>query len=708
MPAPQSPSLLPLVRAVALALLAGAAAGAHAQHAAAADGTLSTVVVRDADGAPAAIGYRVRRSESALGLELSPRQTPQSVSSVTQAQVEDFRLWSVNDLLASVTGVSVERVETDRTYYTARGFDIVNFQFDGIGMPFTNGSQWGDLDTAVFERVDVVRGANGLLSATGNPSATVNFVRKRPTRDFQASAAVTLGSWNRRRADADLAGPLGADGRVRGRLVVAREKGDSWLDRYGIDKTVVAGIVEADLTPSTRVSLGLLEQQSDAKSPMWGALPLHFTDGSPTDYDVATSTATDWAFWNNRDRRAHADLVQALGGGWELKASALHRELKADSELFYVYGTPDRATGLGLFSYPSQFRGDYTQQVLDVRASGPFQLGGRRHELLLGASWGKEKAREHSDYGQGIGTPLPDLATWDGRYPRPAFDAGSDGSRFDVQRRSVYAAARLNPMDALHVIVGANATSVRSSGANYGVAHAYDANDVSPYAGVVADLTDRLSAYASATRIFRPQTEVDADHRVLAPVEGNSLEAGIKGEWLDRRLLTSAAVFRTTQDNTAEAAGTFANFQTFYRGVDATATGFELEASGQLARGWELNAGYTHLRLRDRDGRDARTFVPRRLLRLATTYRLPSLPALAIGGAVRWQSAISTLDGTTRIAQDAYTLVDLMARYDIDPHWSVTVNVGNVTDEKYLTSLYWTQAYYGAPRNVSATLRWTY
>ncbi|MDN5515866.1 MAG: TonB-dependent receptor, partial [Pseudomonas sp.] len=46
--------------------------------------------------------------------------------------------------------------------------------------------------------------------------------------------------------------------------------------------------------------------------------------------------------------------------------------------------------------------------------------------------------------------------------------------------------------------------------------------------------------------------------------------------------------------------------------------------------------------------------------------------------------------------------------YDIDPNWSVSANLNNLTDEKYLSSLYWTQAYYGAPRNVSATLTWKY
>ncbi|MCT6980900.1 TonB-dependent receptor plug domain-containing protein, partial [Salmonella enterica subsp. enterica serovar Oranienburg] len=89
------------------------------------------------------------------------------------------------------TGVNVERVETDRTYYSARGFDVTNFLVDGVGLPFANGQQEGDLDTALYQRVEVLRGANGLLSFTGNPSATINFVRKRPTADFQGSVGLS-------------------------------------------------------------------------------------------------------------------------------------------------------------------------------------------------------------------------------------------------------------------------------------------------------------------------------------------------------------------------------------------------------------------------------------------------------------------------------------------------------------------------------------
>jgi outer membrane receptor for ferric coprogen and ferric-rhodotorulic acid len=114
------------------------------------------------------------------------------MSVVTHAKMEDFNLNTINDVLANTTGVTVEKVETNRTYYTARGFDITNFQMDGIGVPMTYSLQYGDIDMAMFDRVEIVRGANGLSSSTGNPSATVNFIRKRPTDDSRPRPASPL------------------------------------------------------------------------------------------------------------------------------------------------------------------------------------------------------------------------------------------------------------------------------------------------------------------------------------------------------------------------------------------------------------------------------------------------------------------------------------------------------------------------------------
>jgi outer membrane receptor for ferric coprogen and ferric-rhodotorulic acid len=179
----------------------------------------STSITSTADSDEAPQGYQAKPSATTTRLNLTAGQTPQGITSIKREQLDDFQLNSIRDVLESTPGVNVQKVETDRTYFTARGFDITNFQYDGMGMGLTGGVLVGDIDTAPYEQVDVLHGANGLMTGAGNPSATVNFIRKRPTYEPQAKVSVSAGSWDKRRVDLDVSGPLTDSGNVRGRVI---------------------------------------------------------------------------------------------------------------------------------------------------------------------------------------------------------------------------------------------------------------------------------------------------------------------------------------------------------------------------------------------------------------------------------------------------------------------------------------------------------
>lgn len=648
--------------------------------------------------------YTVRRSGSATGLDLSLRQTPQSVSVVTRSQMDDFRLDSVNEVLDATPGIVVEKTETDRTYYTARGFDITNFQVDGIGLPFAYGLVDGDLDTAVYDRVDVIRGANGLMSGTGNPSATINHVRKRPTAARQAAVGLAVGSWNDKRIDADISGPFPAGGGVRGRLVAAAQDKDSHLDRYRHRKGVVHGVVEVDVGDRSLLTFGHTQQQNRPKGVMWGALPLFHSDGTPTAYERSTSTAASWSYWNTDTAISFAEALHELDNGWRATAVLTHKKVRGRSKLFYVYGTPDRQTGQGLAAYPSRYELDNTQHIADLRASGPLHLAGRRHELLVGASVARSNLDAKSMHGVGVGTPVPDLATWNGDYPEPEFSVDGGGSSFVDRQRTLYAAARIDASDRLKLVAGANLTSIDSRGASYGASRASSERKTSPYVGAIVDLGRDWSVYASRSAIFKPQSELDASLNRLAPATGTNVELGAKTELLEQRLNASMAVFRTRQDGLASQVD-FVNGIAIHEAVDTIAQGFELELAGALTDRLRVNAGYTQLSLEDRDGRDVRTYTPRRMLRVSTTYRVPALDRLKVGAALKWRSATHRDEaGGIVVRQPAYALVDLMARFDFTDKVSATLNLDNLTDRRYLTSLYWSQGYYGAPRSGSVSV----
>jgi outer membrane receptor for ferric coprogen and ferric-rhodotorulic acid len=653
--------------------------------------------------------YTTRSTKSAGKLDLTLRETPQSVSVVTRALMDDFKLDNINAVLSTTTGVTVERVETSRTYYTARGFDIVNFQYDGVGLPQVFGNVQGDLDTALYERIDIVRGANGLMASTGNPSATVNFIRKRPTAGTTASASVTLGSWNARRVEGDVSTRLNDSGSVSGRAVLVQQDSDSYLDRYSPKKTVAYAVVDAHLDKNTLLTVGHTYETNRSKGVMWGALPLYYTDGSPTNYASSTSTSANWSRWDTTTNSSFAELSHDLGQGWKVQSTLNYITDKSDSDLLYVYGTPDKATGGGLYSYPSQYNANQRQTLLDISIDGKFALGGRQHDLSFGYSWSRSKLKDVSYYGRGIGTEMPGNTAFDGSYPMPLFDASTDGSSYEDKRNSVYAAARFNLADNWKLLAGLNSTRAKSSGESYGTSKYKSASKTTPYAGIVYDINSYLSAYASHTAIFNPQSETDINGNPLDPVEGKTTEAGLKSALFENRLNLSAAVFKTSQDNTAEQAG-MAGAKAYYRGVNAQSQGVEFDMSGELAKGWQASAGVTRLfSLEGDDGQAVRTYIPRTTLRMNTTYRVPALPALKVGGTLAWQSETHIDQGAgVTMSQPSYATLGLMARYEIDKHLSLSLNLNNVTDKKHLTSLYWTQSLYAAPRNGSATLSWSY
>lgn len=672
---------------------------------------LDTVVV---EGQP--LGLTVAGSNAATGLDLSLRETPQSLSVVTRELMDDFQLNDINAVLNAVPNVSVEAVETDRTYFVARGFDITNFQRDGLGLPLPYGLLNSNIDTAVYERIEVLFGANGLMSGTGNPSATVNFVRKRPTTDFVGSAGVTLGSWSNLRLDADISAPFNDSGSVRGRAVAVYQQGDSYLDRYSMDKTVGYGIIEADLSEQTTLAVGVSYQNNEPEGVMWGALPLFYTDGSPTNFDRSTSTAADWSYWNNENTQAFIELSHDFGNDWQLVAAYNYEKVDEETQLFYVYGTPDRETGLGLYAYPSDYNGKYSSNFFDVYVTGAFNLGGRSHELVFGGNWGDADITEISWYGNDVGTPIGDLGSWTGDYPKPTFDSYSSYSDFDYQRGSLFATVRWNLRDNIKLTTGANYSRVTSEGISYGEAKDTESNKITPFAGLTIDLNEVYSAYASYGEIFSEQAQVDINNQLVGPITGDSLEAGVKGEWLDGRLNASAALFKVNQDNLAEYAGYNPNTGlSYYAGEDASSEGVELTVSGALTEIWQVFGGYTHLNITGDDGQDARTYVPQDMFRLSTTVLIPQVEGLKLGAQLSWQGDIERvqdeldLNGDEIVSrQESYALLGLMASYSWNPQWTVAANIDNVTNEKYLTSLYWSQGFYGAPRNASVTLRYDF
>ena len=128
---------------------------------------------------------------AALGLPLRLRQIPQAVTVITSQNMEDQNLTSLDSVLQSAAGVTRNFIDSERVNYSSRGFAVDNIMYDGVVSSLDNGI--GFIDTALYDRVEVVRGATGLLTGAGNPSASINLIRKRPKNDFAIGASALAG-----------------------------------------------------------------------------------------------------------------------------------------------------------------------------------------------------------------------------------------------------------------------------------------------------------------------------------------------------------------------------------------------------------------------------------------------------------------------------------------------------------------------------------
>lgn len=191
------------------------------------------------------------------GLSLSPRETPQSVSVITHQQMTDQGAGSLTEALQYAPGISSSTYDSRGNAFRARGFDIDNLRTDGVPMAISGPWSAGESrdDTVLYDRIEVVRGATGLLTGAGDPSAAINQIRKHAnSRQLTGKVGFGLGSWKERRLDADVSSALNADGSVRGRFVANIDRSDSYIDLYEKRKNTFYGVIDADLTPDTQLS----------------------------------------------------------------------------------------------------------------------------------------------------------------------------------------------------------------------------------------------------------------------------------------------------------------------------------------------------------------------------------------------------------------------------------------------------------------------
>ncbi len=676
------------------------------------------------DSAIVVYGSGTSGNTAATGLELTPRETPQSLTIITREQMDDQAATTVADVLEYTTGLSVKRVDRGRNLLSARGFDITSFQLDGLPVA-TGNVGLEETSATIYDRIEVIRGAVGLLQGAGEPSASVNMVRKKAVaRELTGAVTLEAGSWDHLSAMADISAPLTADGSVRFRFAGEVYRQDAFVDLERSKGFTLYGVIGADLGPNTLLTLGGSYQKDQRDGVMWAQLPYWYSDGTVAKWSRSRTTGADWNAWDTIERSAFLSIDHDFGGGWSLRAAANYNHQTEHSKLIWLWGDPDRVTGQGMQVWPYWYLSEPKQVTANLQLKGVYGLFGREHELVVGAMYSRLKGGwTNKEPDPASVAPVGDFAAWDGSYPEPAWGQRYRMSGFGTTKQTaLYGVTRFRILDSLKLIAGGRlSTWTRDEELSQGTMAPYRVkkkNVFTPYAGLIFDITDRLSAYASYTSIFNPQTDRDRNGRYLDPLEGANYEAGLKADLMGGRLRASAAVFRIEQDNlavpdvengvpvlipgTADVASKPA--------MGTVSEGYELEVQGEPLPGWDISAGWSHFKARDAKGVDVQQHQPRQVFRMATKYEFGPF---SLGGSARWESRPPQIapnpatDLDEKVGQKAYWLVNLMGAYDFTERLSLQVNLNNLFDKAYYNTNSWFGGYiYGEPRNVRATLRY--
>ncbi|WP_455818940.1 ferric-rhodotorulic acid/ferric-coprogen receptor FhuE [Pseudomonas cerasi] len=676
-------------------------------------------MVVDATAADAATSekqdYTVKTTRAGTKMLMTPRDVPQSLSVVTEQRMRDQNLQTVGDVLDNTTGIAAQLVDSERSSYFSRGFQITNYTFDDIPTSAADNWNYGDAaeDTAIYDRIEVVRGATGLMSGAGSPSASVNMVRKHAdSKTVTGNLSASYGRWNTQRYVADLSAPLNEAGTVRGRVIAGYQDQDGWLDRYHKSKKFLYGVLDADVTDNTTVSLGYDYQESNTGNPTWGGLPTWYSNGSRTDYKRNLNPSADWARYSLDSRKVFASVKHDFDNGWTFRVNATHAEQTFADKLLYVMAFPDAVSGTGVSGYGSLDRGKRTQESIDTYASGPFELLGRNHELMAGVSYSRQHNQTYSVDGLLDTTQMGSFDNnWNGNVQEPEWGDWYLNADDVIRQKSAYTAARFSLADPLSLILGARYTQWSTVGSSDNMSK----NNITPYGGLVYDIDDTWSAYASYTSIFQPQTYRNTEGAYLSPVTGKNYETGLKSDWFDGRLTATFAVFRIEQENVGqELSGTFVNGsseQAYVAAKGAVSKGAEFELNGAVTDNLQMTFGATRYVARDTSGR-FNSNMPQTSLKLFTRYRLPMWQDLTIGGGMNWQNRTfqdaTGPDGEVqRVYQGSYPLANLFARYQVTKQLAVQANVDNLFDRAYYS---WGSDYvvYGEPRSYSVNLSYAF
>jgi len=657
--------------------------------------------------------YTIESMSTATKMNLSLRDTPQSVTVMTNQNMSDKNLSSLIDVTNNIVGLNILTEDSERFNISSRGFYVDYYQIDGMVTHLSDETQQ---DTIMYDRVEVVRGANGLVSGAGNPAASINLIRKHAnSKEFEGSFNIKAGSWNTYRADLDVSSSLNEDGSIRGRAIISHEDKESFRDYYKKKRDVFYGVLDIDMGDHSTVSLGASYQKDDAKGATWGGIPAFFSNGVQTNFDSSTSFTPKWATMPTTTKTLFANFKHTFSNDVKFNANYSYLDAQTDPIMalysYYSGLLANQTTGLGANIYPWMAHVTNKTHTFDMNTVIPLEISNREHEIITGLSYNNKKYYSLNTKPSN-NTSVANIYNWN---PNIAKFISDDNPYVtyddDVTEISLYLAGNIALSDDLKLIVGSRLTNWDVATGKTKWLEAVNIkhkNIITPYLGLTYKFNENHSVYASYSDIFNPQDKLDKGGKKIDPAEGKNYEIGIKGEYFDKSLTSSLSLFRIEQNNLAQEDGSNVvpgtTNQAYVTADGVISKGIEFEVLGKVTKNLHASFAISHFEAKDNKGKNINSIVPRTDAMISSKYKINKL---TLGATAKWKSDIS--HNVSSLQEGNVFTMDTLMKYQFSKDIVAQLNIDNIFNKKYFIHFpYGTQYVYGDPRKITLSLNYKF
>nr|WP_231755500.1 TonB-dependent receptor [Bordetella sp. N] len=647
--------------------------------------TLPTVAITGTALDTSVVNVDAPVNNGALG-QRSVLETPFSSTVVTARDMSDRQINKLGDIFALDASVTDNSAAYGAwtSYLSVRGLPLDwqnSYRIDGN--PFL--SYVTLLPAEHFEQIDLLKGATAFMYGFGSPGGLINYVTKKPTDEPLRSIDVGYQSKGLLREHVDLGGRIGDSGAIGYRLNATHEAGNTYNDGR-LNRNSLSLALDARLTERLTWDFQTLVQNRDVRDQeptiYAGQLSGNRLPRAVRNDDQTLNSKGQYA--DNEFRYYSTGLKYALNSDWTFSTNYSYsstRTRRNESVLFLQNQAGDYD------NYLSDYGEAYSYNQWQGMVQGRVHTGPVNHQLVLGASWSKQK----NDYSvDGVYFPAGTGNLFRQNTNAYYSDGGLDLYRAaEITQKSLFASDTMDLGGPWSLLAGVRYTDYSQRGFSTTGAEtsSYAKNGVpAPTFALMYKFSPRTMAYASYMEALEPGSSVGITYAnygaMLNPLKSKQYELGIKTGQED--WAATAAVFRIEKKSEYTNANNelVQNGESLYQGV-------ELAASRRLGRDWTLGGSLMFLDTEYRKGSDyvgnRVAGAPRWTAAAQIAYAVPALPGLKLRADAKYTGA-AMLGASNDVKVGDYTIFNLGATYDTRIYgYDTTFRAGinNLTNKRY-------------------------